>query len=152
MKRIPLEVYNYAGSLRIISHFLLRIDELSKSFPVRAIVDTGSPITLIGPLDTKRMRLSKIQINKLIGRHKTVNIGGGKIITKILDNSKLRFGVNFEVEMPVDFPISGDENPSQPSLLGVDFMLTTKAKLFFDADKRESYFEINEKFKSNFLN
>lgn len=45
--------------------------------------------------------------------------------------------------MPIEFPISGGENPSQPSLLGVDFMLKTKAKLVFDPSKREAYFEID---------
>jgi hypothetical protein len=46
--------------------------------------------------------------------------------------------------MPVDFPISGDEKSSQPSLLGVDFMLKTKAKLFFDPTNKEAYFEIED--------
>ena len=57
--------------------------------------------------------------------------------------SKLKFGDNFEVEMPVEFPISGEENPSQPSLLGIDFMLKTKAKLVFNPNKKEAYFEID---------
>lgn len=142
MKRIPLQVYYFADSLRIMAHFLLRIEGLPL-LPVRAIVDTGSPITLIGPLDTKRMRLSKIQLGKLEGRNKPVNIGGGQIITKILKDSKLKFGSEFETEMPVEFPIK-DDNPNQPSLLGVDFMLKTKAALFFNADKREAYFEIDD--------
>lgn len=141
MRKIPLEVYNFAGSLRIMARFLLRIEELP-SMPISAIVDTGSPVTLIGPLDTKRMRLSKIQLEKLQGRNKPVNIGGGQVITKILEGSKLKFSDILEVEMPVDFPIKGDENPLQPSLLGVDFMLKTKAKLFFDPTNKEAYFEI----------
>lgn len=141
MKKISLEVYNFADSLRIMAHLLLRIEGLP-SIPIRAIVDTGSPITLIGPLDTMRMRLSKIQLEKLQGRNKSVNIGGGQVTTKIIESSKLRFSDGLEVEMPVEFPISGKENPSQPSLLGVDFMLKTKAKLFFDVSKREAYFEI----------
>jgi len=143
MKKIPLEVYNFAGSLRVMAHLLLRIEGLP-SIPIKAIVDTGSPITLIGPLDTLRMRLSKIQLRKLQGRNKSVNIGGGRVTTKRLYGSKLRFGSNLEVEMPVDFPMEGDENPQQPSLLGVDFMLKTKAKLFFNPSKREAYFEIED--------
>ena len=142
MKKIPLEVYNFAGSLRIMTHFLLKIDGLQHSIPINAIVDTGSPVTLIGPLDTKRMRLSKLQLEKLQGRNKPVNIGGGQIVTKILEGSKLRFNNIFEVEMPVDFPIKGEENPFQPSLLGIDFMLKTKARLFFDPTNKNAYFEI----------
>ena len=40
--------------------------------PVKAIVDTGSPLTLIGSLDIKRMRLSTLQLNNL-----AVNDGSG---------------------------------------------------------------------------
>ena len=46
--------------------------------------------------------------------------------------------------MPVDFPIQGEQNPFQPSLLGVDFLLNAKAKLFFNPSNREAYFEIEE--------
>lgn len=44
--------------------------------------------------------------------------------------------------MPVNFPISGGEKSLQPNLLRVDFMLKTKAKLFFDPTNKEAYFEI----------
>lgn len=145
MKKIPLQVYNFAGDLRAMAHFLLKVEELSKSsIPIHAIIDTGSPITLIGSLDTKRMRISKIQLNSLEGRNKPVNIGGGQIHTKIINNSKLRFIDNFEVEMPVEFPIKGEENSLQPSLLGVDFLLKTKSTLVFNPAKKEAYLEIEE--------
>ncbi len=142
MQRIPLEVYNFAGGLRVMAHFILRIEGLPM-LPIRAIVDTGSPVTLIGTLDSKKMRLSKIQLDKLQGRNKPVNIGGGQVTTKVLEGSKIRFANSFEIEMPVEFPIGGNDNPSQPSLLGVDFMLATKAKLCFDPHKKEAYFEID---------
>ena len=142
MKRIPLDVYNFAGDLRVMAHFLLKIEEISRSIPVRAIVDTGSPITLIGTLDTKRMRISKLQLNRLDGRHKPINIGGGKILTKTIDNSKIKFRNNIEIDAPVEFPIKDDESPSQPSLLGVDFLLKSKSKLVFNPDKREAYLEL----------
>src|SRR3989344_5876403 len=139
MKKILLQVYYYAGSSRIMAHFLLKSDDLSFSIPIRAIVDTGSPITLIGTSDLKRMRLSNIQLKKLIGHHKEVNIGGGKIVTKILEKANLKFEGNFNIEMPVQFPIKGEDN--QPSLLGVDFMLKTKSKLVFDPTNKTAYFE-----------
>lgn len=143
MKRISLEVYNFSDDLRIMAHFLLKVEGFPMHIPIRAIVDTGSPITLIGPLDTKRVRLSKIQLNKLVGKNKPVNIGGGKILTRIAEKSKLKFAEGSEFEMPVEFPIKDEENPNQPSLLGVDFMLKTGAKLFFDPANKEAYFEID---------
>ena len=30
MKRIPLEVYEFAGDLRVMAHFILRVKELSR--------------------------------------------------------------------------------------------------------------------------
>lgn len=77
MRKIPLEVCNFAGSLRIMTHFLLRSDNSHIFASIRAIVDTGSPMTLIGYLDIKRVRLSKIQLQKLEGKNRPVNIGGG---------------------------------------------------------------------------
>jgi len=84
MKRVPLEVYHFADNIRIMAHFLLRCEEPKIFMPIRAIVDTGSPMTIIGPADIKRMRLSKIQLNKLEGRHKPINIGGGKYLREFL--------------------------------------------------------------------
>lgn len=144
MQKINLEVYDFAGSLRVMAHFWLKIEELSKSIPIQAIVDTGSPVTLIGTLDTRRMRISRISLRNLYGRNKPVNIGGGKIVTKILDKTKLKFANGFEIEMPVDFPIEGENNSFQPSLLGVDFLLRTKSKLFFDPTNKKAYFEIED--------
>ena len=142
MVQIPLEVYEYAGSLRIMAHFFLKIEEPIKIFlPIRAIVDTGSPKNLIGSADLGRMRISKIQLQKLQGRNNPVNIGGGKITTRKIENAKITFGNDFTAEIPVDFPIEGGE-VFQPSLLGVDFMLKTGAKLFFDPTNKKAYFEI----------
>ncbi|MFH1325834.1 MAG: hypothetical protein ABIH49_03660 [archaeon] len=144
MKKVPLQVYYFADSLRPMAHFVLKSEELNFFIPVRAIVDTGSPITLVGNLDLRRMRLSPLQLKKLIGRHKPVNIGGGQVTTKILEKAKLKFGDNLETEMPVNFPISSRENFVQPSLLEVDFLLKTGAKLVFNPSKKEAYFEIDD--------
>lgn len=143
MRKIPLEVEFFAGSLRIMAVFLLKSENPHLFIPLRAIVDTGSPVTLVGPLDMKRTRISKVQLGKLQGKHKPVNIGGGQIFTISLEKAKLKFG-DFEIEMPVDFPIEGEDNSLQPSLLGIDFMLKTKAKLIFNPSKKEAYFEIGD--------
>ncbi|MBI4116457.1 hypothetical protein HY449_01795 [Candidatus Pacearchaeota archaeon] len=143
MRKIPLNVEFFAGSLRIIAVFLLRSEDPHLFIPIRAIVDTGSPVTLIGPLDMKRTRISKVQLAKLQGKHKPVNIGGGQIFTIVLEKAKLKFG-DFEVEMSVDFPIKGEDNSLQPSLLGIDFLLKTKAKLIFNPSDKEAYFEIED--------
>lgn len=144
MKKIPLQVYDFANSLRPMAHFLLTSKDPKIFAPIRAIVDTGSPITLIGPNDMNRIRLSPIQIRKLIGQNKPVNIGGEKIYTRTLEDSNLRFGDFLKIKMPINFPIKSDTKSTQPSLLGIDFMLKTKAKLIFDPTKKVAYFEIED--------
>lgn len=143
MSQIPLEVCNYDDNLRIMARFLLKCENPKIFAVIQAIVDTGSPITIIGPRDVQRMRFSKVQRDKLEGRHKPVSIGGTQMFTKILNNAKLKFG-ELEIEMPVDVPIKGEEKAIQPSLLGVDFMLKTGAKLFFDPTNKVAYFEIKD--------
>ena len=144
MHKISLQVYEFANGLRIMAHFLLKIEELNRLIPIHAILDTGSPITLIGPLDTLKMRISPLSLKNLEGRNKPVNIGGGAITTKILNKAKIKFADDFEIEIPVEFPIEGNKNPFQPSLLGVDFLLKAKATLHFNPSKKEAYFEIED--------
>ena len=142
MIRIPLNVYEYAGSLRVMAHFWLKSEILGKSIPIKAIVDTGSPVTMVGPLDLGRMRISTLKLKGLQGKNNPVNIGGGQIVTKVLTDTSLKFMNGFEINLSVEFPIEGKKNPNQPSLLGVDFLLKTKAKLIFNPSKKEAYFEI----------
>ncbi len=110
--------------------------------PISAIIDTGSPTTLIGGADMRRMRLSKLQINKIIGRKEEVDIGGSKLQTIKLKNMGFRIGNYLNTQLDVQFPLSG-EGKKQPSLLGVDFLEKTKANFCFNPHKRESYLEID---------
>ncbi len=145
MKKIPLQVYSFAGSLRIMAHFILQSQTPHLFLPIKAIVDTGSPITLIGPIDIEKMRVSKFQLNnKLEGRTKPIHIGGGQISTRVLRDALLKFSNGFETQIDVDFPVKHEEKSIQPSLLGMNFLLDTKAKLVFDPDNGEAYFEIED--------
>jgi hypothetical protein len=92
----------------------------------------------------KRMRISKVQLNAIEGPLNPIKIGGGNVQTKVLQDANIKFGNIFETEINVDFPVSGDEQINQPSLLGVDFLSKTNAKFFFNPSKREAYFEIGD--------
>ncbi len=144
MVKIPLEVYDFANGLRPMAHFLLRSDKPHIFAPIKAIVDTGSPKTLIGLSDMKRLRISKVQLNTIEGPLNPIRIGGGSVKTKILPNAKIKFSDLFEIELDVNFPVSGDEQINQPSLLGVDFLEKTGAGFSFNPSKREAYFEIED--------
>jgi len=111
--------------------------------PVKGIIDTGSPTTLVGIKDMIRMRLSKLQIKKIESRKEEVNVGGGTVETIKLENMKIRIGDYLETELNIKFPIKG-ENEKQPTLLGVDFLEKRRAKFYFNPSKKEAYLEIDD--------
>ena len=143
MVRIPVDILYFAGGWRPMLSIILRYPDPKIFLPIKGIIDTGSPTTLIGLSDMMRMRLSKIQIKKILGSHGEVNIGGGKVETIKVEGMGLKIGNFLETDLDVQFPLSG-ENPKQPSLLGVDFLEKIKANFYFNPSKKESYLEIED--------
>ncbi len=142
--KIPLQVYEFAGGLRIMAHLLLRAEEPHMFGPIRAIVDTCGPATIIGNGDAERMRVSKIQLKNLETHKNPVAIGGGKMVTKVVKNAEMTMGTEFKSE-PMDLlvPFQSDEGSNcQPTILGVNFMEKNRLTLFFDPINKEAYFEI----------
>lgn len=121
---------------------ILRFDNPKIFLPIKAIIDTGSPTTLIGISDMRRMRLSKIQLGKIPGMFHEINIGGGKVKTIKLENMEFGIGNYLNTKLDVQFPVDGEEK-AQPSLLGVDFLEKIKANFCFNPSKKESYLEID---------
>ena len=76
--KIPIGVEYFAGGLRPIVTLTLKSQVPHIFSFVIAIVDTGSPTTILGSADVQRMRISQIQIQKLIGEEKEVNLGGAQ--------------------------------------------------------------------------
>ena len=141
MVKIPVEINYFAGGFRPMLNVILSFEEPKIFLPIKAIIDTGSPTTLVWISDMRRMRLSKIQLNKIKGKFDEVNIGGGKVKTVKLENMGFRIGTYLNTKLDVRFPIEGEEK-AQPSLLGVDFLEKIKANFCFNPSKKESYLEI----------
>jgi len=142
--RIPLQVRDFAGGLRVMAQFLIMSEKPHLFGSIESIADTGSPTTILGVPDTKRMRVSQIQLKELESRKEPHAYGGGQLKTKILRGAKLKFGEHFECEMDVQIPVEEVSECNQPTILGVDFMEKNKFKLVFDPVKREAYFESSE--------
>jgi len=142
--RLPLQVHLFAGGLRAMTRFLLISKEPHIFGSIEAIVDTGSPTTVLGSPDLKRMRVSQIQLQKLESRKEQIAYGGGLVKTKILNGAQLKFGDYFECTMPIQIPVDEIKDCNQPTILGVDFMIQNKFKLVFDPIKKEAYFESSE--------
>lgn len=142
--KIPLQVRDFAGGLRAMAQFLIQSKEPHIFGSVEGIVDTGSPTTILGIPDMKRMRVSQLQLKNLESRKEPHAYGGGQLKTKILRDAKLKFGEYFECVMAVQIPVEEITECTQPTILGVDFMVENKLKFVFDPIKKEAYFESSE--------
>jgi len=141
--QIPLQVGWFAGGLRIMAHFLIQCEHPHIFGSIRAIVDTGSPTTILGVMDLKRMRVSPIQLKNLETKKGTMAIEGGNLKTKLVKNAKISFSDIFKSEvLDVCAPFDSDDGGfCQVTILGVDFMEKNNLKLFFDPRGKSAYFE-----------
>ena len=141
--RIPISVDFFAGGLRPMVALSLRSKEPHIFGFINAIVDTGSPSTILGSADVQKMRISQIQMQKLIGAEKEVNLGGAQMKTRSLPEAELKIKDKI-VKIPVQVPIKIINGVPPPTIIGVDFLLAGKLKFFFDPSSREAYLETSD--------
>ncbi len=142
--KIPIRVEFFAGGLRPMATFILRSETLSLFGFVNAIIDTGSPTTILGGADIQRMRISQIQMQKLIGEEKEVNLGGAQIKTRILHDAQLIISNKIKVKIPVQVPVKIIKGVPPPTIIGVNFLLEGNLKFFFDPARKEAYLETSD--------
>ncbi len=141
--KIPVRVEFFAGGLRPMLTVCIK-SEIPKIFGfVIGIIDTGSPTTILGAGDVQRMRISQLQMQKLIGAEKEVNLGGASMKTRELPEAELKIGEKI-VRIPVKVPVKLMKGTPPPTILGIDFLIAGKFKFFFYPEKRESYLETEE--------
>ncbi|MBS3092502.1 hypothetical protein J4466_03725 [Candidatus Pacearchaeota archaeon] len=140
--KIPVRVEFFAGGLRPIVTVYIK-SEIPKIFGVvSAIIDTGSPTTILGGGDIQRMRISEIQLGKLVGEYKELNIGGAQIKTRILPEAELMIsGKKFKI-LDIQIPVKLIKGTPPPTILGIDFLLQGKLSFFFDPNRKEAYLEL----------
>jgi len=141
--RIPVRVEFFAGGLRPIVTACVKSESPKIFGVVNAIIDTGSPTTILGAGDVQRMRISQVQMQKLIGAEKEVNFGGAQVKTRILHEAELKIGGKY-VKIPIQVPVKLIKGTPPPTILGIDFLLEGKFKFFFYPEKREAYLESEE--------
>jgi len=141
--RIPIRVEFFAGGLRPVVTLTLKSTTPRIFGFINAIVDTGSPSTILGSADLQKMRISQIQMRKLIGAEKELNIGGAQMKTRSLPEAELIIKDKV-VKIPVQVPVKVIKGVPPPTVIGVDFLLEGKLKFFFDPTNRESYLETED--------
>ncbi|MDP2673033.1 MAG: hypothetical protein Q8O84_04440 [Nanoarchaeota archaeon] len=142
--RIPVRVEFFAGGLRPVISVCIKSQEPKIFGIVSAIIDTGSPTTILGWGDIQRMRLSQVQIRKLEGAEKEINLGGAQIKTRVLPEAELIFGERNLKISSIQVPTKLVKGTPPPTILGVDFLLQGKFNFFFNPNKKESYLETGD--------
>ena len=142
--KIPIKVEFFAGGLRPMIACSLRSTNPTFFGFINAIIDTGSPTTILGISDVQKMRLSQVQMKKFIGEEKEVNLGGAQMKTKILENANIRIGNSINITLPVQVPVKITKGVSPPTIIGVDFLQKANLGFFFNPNKKESYLEKQE--------
>ena len=132
--KIPIKVEFFAGGLRPMTTLTLRSETLRLFGFVNAIIDTGSPTTILGGADIQRM----------LYEEKEVNLGGAQIKTRILPDAQLIISNKIKVKIPLQVPVKMIKGVPPPIIIGVDFLLEGKLKFFFDPAQREAYLETND--------
>ena len=140
--KIPIRVEHFAGGLRPMVICSLRSEEPHIFGFLNAIIDTGSPSTILGGADIQRMRISQIQMRKFIGEEREVNLGGAQMKTRVLQEGEIRIGDNISVKLPIQVPVRILKGTPPPTILGVDFLIKAKAKFVFYPSEKESDLEI----------
>ncbi|MBM3234564.1 hypothetical protein FJZ19_05740 [Candidatus Pacearchaeota archaeon] len=140
--RIPVRVEFFAGGLRPILTVCIKSESPKIFGAVSAIIDTGSPTTILGAGDKQRMRISEIQMQKLIGIEKEVNLGGAQLKTRELPEAELKI-CGETIKIPIQVPVKLIKGKPPPTILGVDFLVAGKFKFVFYPDKKESYLELD---------
>lgn len=138
---IPLQIRDFAGGLRAMAHILINSKEIGRLVPVEAIFDTGSPETILGLIDLKKMRISPLRFKNLEGKKRSIHMGGGEVKTQVLDGVELIFGEHFKCVMPIHVPVEEVSGTAQSTILGVDFLIKNNFKFVFDPNNKEAHFE-----------
>ena len=88
---------------------------------VTAIIDTGSPTSILGGADIQRMRISQIQMQKLVGEEKEVNLESAQIKTRILPDAHLSISNKIKVKIPLHVPVKIIRGIPPPTIIGLIF-------------------------------
>ena len=147
---LDLELVQTLGAERVLMNLLSR--EARSFGAMRAVVDTGSPRTIISARDAYGLR---IPVTNLPRAPPTRGFGRGALPCKMM--KRFRFAVRSrdqvleEFEMPVEVVDYGAlqgmhqsfrENAFQlPTIIGLDFLRLLRFRLCVDLHKREAFLD-----------
>lgn len=127
--------------------FFLRTSHISK--PVDALIDTGSPFTVLSTNDilSTRMPITKMQSGE------TVSLAGYRFFNHPIRDATMNFRTESDELFKVNLPTIGSLIPTKidkktmdevkyiPSIIGNDFLENQKLALYFNPSARVVYLE-----------
>lgn len=150
--KIPLIVDELYGGIRAFKVVMIMGPHFAG--PIKFIIDSGSPDTIIGTMDASRLNIPIANLPNTDLDKQVVGLDGAIIPLKLIKDAKLiltdDLGSNAKFILPVYVnskhiqKIRGQETQGNPSVLGVDFLLKNKFKFIFDPSKKEAYLEKTE--------
>ncbi|MFH0869125.1 MAG: aspartyl protease family protein [archaeon] len=141
--RIPLSIENLGGAIRPILIFTVRIPQLRVNRPVKALVDTGSPSSLINDADAKLMQIPQSQLTAVrstyvAGNHVTLCSIDKEMILKMFDDQNKLIDIRFPLLVAIN---QGNAKTENITILGVDFLEKNNLALYFDPANKVGYLE-----------
>lgn len=147
MTRIPCRSRKfYRGKIFPFVFFVARSPRLYGV--VEALIDTGSPFTVLSTVDAIKFRLPIKRMRKgesvsLAGFHFKYNLGKASFTFKTIDNTPICFQVrNLGVLVPttINRKVLEDVEPI-PSIVGNDFLEDHNLALYFNPSQKITYLE-----------
>ncbi len=148
--RYPLQIREIQGSKRIILPVLSRQPRCYGNF--EAIIDTGSPRTIIGAGDAEKLRIPYHSLKESVS---LIGFGRGSMPTLLVEKFiiviKSEDGTSKNLSIQVSIPNvpllrKTDQNMLKhaftlPTIIGLDFLEFNNLKLFIDIIKNVAYLE-----------
>lgn len=141
--KIPLKIDNIEGRLSVIASVRF---QKKVPIPVLFVIDTGSPVTFVDEFESSKIR---IYAKNLVLDHKAL-MGGSKISMHKAGNTSISFldSEGHQIKAESDMLVAKTEWTrkgkiySGTSIIGLDFLMQNKAKLFVDPYNTLAYIEI----------
>jgi len=124
----------------------------ARPVPIKFLVDTGSPWIAISPKDAIKLNIPILRLPKA-AEHKTIVFAGDKFERRLLSNTDLYLrdekGEVIKINLDSISVLKPTKRISEkikhiPSVLGCDFLTTSKFRLCFDPSNEEGFLEKDE--------
>ncbi len=140
--KIPLDFDREDMRLSVISSIIFKN---RPAIPVLFVIDTGSPVTFVDEFQSSKVRIYAKNLafdhDALMGGTKIRMYCGGYVKMGFLDEKDALVNMNCNMMVAETAWTRKEATYTASSIIGLDFFLNNKVKLYADLDKNEAYME-----------